>query len=62
MDVVSDVTLQSIAAIERISRREKLSEAIPEKSTVTENKEVNKAPERSPYLPESKPGMSIDIM
>ena len=60
--VVSEVTLHSIAAKDSKSLLEQLSDKTPEKSTVTENSEVNMTPDNRPYLLGSKLGMSTDIM
>lgn len=53
---------QSIAAKPSKRRREQLSDATPEKRTVTEKRDVNMTPDKRPYLLVVKSGMSIFIM
>ena len=62
MAVVIEVTDQRMAAVLRLNLREQLSATTPEKSTVTEKREVNIAPDSKPYLACVKFGIATLIM
>ena len=58
IEVVSEVRLQMIAAVERRSLRDILSASTPENNTVIEKKIVKTAPDNIPNFVYVKPGIS----